>query len=1462
MDNATNITINIVEPGSDVPVPDTGLFTHGIGGTEASIIATAGIVIVIAIAAIILYLRKKKINLKPSKHTSIILSILAIITSIATFTGLTLNSIYNHTNAKEGNLTVTAEDADFTIEVGNEPVFAVLPVDVKVQESTPAGYTLTAYTENTDLVSNTDSSNIIPMVATSEGELVALKDNTYGLSLSLAKPTSKDEVVYTSLSTVADNPTFITDKDYKATEANDTTTVYYGFYIAPDTPYGTYKSSDIYYNATTNSSKVIFHGNGLYFNNNPEQTTNDVDYITGITEKTAKYSHTPNVNDEGEASGVVGYLGKEINKVVSIPNASKLRIKLSYGGGYLSIYGGYPAGFLSFWQGSHPDYTTNNNADSTIKTCGTSDVTDGKFYGNRNNENDIITTECELEGNAVTFAYWTSGGGPSSGAIYGYYATVTGYDADGNIIYLPGNTQVGGEYKDPAQDLPYIFLGWNEDKEATTATYESKNDIEINLPLTKGKTTELYAIWQHATKIHLDGNGSTSGEIPDKLLKPGEGVDLCGYYYSRDGYIFNNWNTKPDGSGESYGQCYWYTAPADQSVELNLYAQWSPATTIAYDGNGGEGSGPTQTIRAGETSNIYGGYYFNNDGYVFSHWNTEPDGTGTSYYQGDQFTASDQSTTITLYAQWSPATTIVYDGNGGEGNQIRQTIRIGETGSIRGNWGYFNKDGYAFSHWNTEPDGTGTSYYQGDQFTASDQPTTITLYAIWAEDGANTTIIYDGNGADGGYMDNQIIWAGNTDWLRGSNYWRDGYNFTSWNTESDGSGISYNAYEYYTASNNTETITLYAQWEEIPHTTIVYDGNGGEGNGPTQTIRAGETQSIWGNWGYFNKDGYVFSHWNTEPDGTGTSYYQGDQFTASDQFTTITFYAQWSRSTTITFNGNGSDGGSGLEDRYLSPGEGTNFCNDDNYTRTGYSFLGWNTEPDGSGIFYDNCAWYQAPSDKSETITLYAQWTDKAMLDTGTTVNIKLKRLAGNSSAESYIEDTNVTAITRASTLPTDFIPTDDNIISVDGSIIPVYAWYDADTTTIYYYTESDEIIMNPDSSYMFRNFTSLSDATSIADWDTSNVTDMHGMFQSAGRNATTWSIGDLSSWDTSKVTNMSGMFQSAGFNATTWSIGDLSSWDTSKVTDMNGMFHFAGHNATTWSIGDLSSWDTSNVTDMSGMFSDAGYNATTWSIGDLSSWDTSKVTDMNEMFCYAGYNATTWSIGDISSWNTSNVTDMSWMFLGAGSNATTWSIGDLSSWDTSKVTDMGFMFYSSGYNATTFSLDLSSWDTSKVTDMSLMFYSAGYNATTWSITIPPKTGDIDNTTSAFYGQDSSIYADPPYNRFFTLATQANSNTTNTTGSLNSVNNAGSPNQDNSSRNRSVYTTEDVEEIENTENDDSTSSDATSAPSRQEPLGEYQSSNTTEDTNIVIPILIATSITLGTSALVLLIYKSRRREDK
>lgn len=73
-------------------------------------------------------------------------------------------------------------------------------------------------------------------------------------------------------------------------------------------------------------------------------------------------------------------------------------------------------------------------------------------------------------------------------------------------------------------------------------------------------------------------------------------------------------------------------------------------------------------------------------------------------------------------------------------------------------------------------------------------------------------------------------------------------------------------------------------------------------------------------------------------------------------------------------------------------------------------------------------------------------------------------------------------------------------------------------------------------------------------------------MFGYAGYNITSFEL-DLSRWVTSSVTDMGSMFNSAGFNATTWSIGDISNWDTSKVTDMSVMFQHAGYSATTFSL-------------------------------------------------------------------------------------------------------------------------------------------------------------------------------------------------------------------------------------------------------------------------------------------------------
>ena len=295
----TNITINIVEPGSDVPVPDTGLFTHGVGGTETTIIVSAALVTILVILSIVLttYMYRKhkkqgrttklvhiidqtKAVVKSKKRVTIGLSIIALLVSACTFTAFMLNTNNSNTSAIEGNdteqqtgnteqsentnnLTINAESKELTIEVKDQPVFAVLPVQVTVEEATTAGYTLTAYTDSTDLVSTTNPNNKIPMITIEGDELTSLQDNTWGLALD-NEPTAKDNKVYTALSTDQDNPTIIkTIGDYSETPVNDTTTIYYGFYITPDIPVGTYEGGEIEYAAEVNHITTLsFNGNG------------------------------------------------------------------------------------------------------------------------------------------------------------------------------------------------------------------------------------------------------------------------------------------------------------------------------------------------------------------------------------------------------------------------------------------------------------------------------------------------------------------------------------------------------------------------------------------------------------------------------------------------------------------------------------------------------------------------------------------------------------------------------------------------------------------------------------------------------------------------------------------------------------------------------------------------------------------------------------------------------------------------------------------------------------------------------------------------------------------------------------------------------------------------------------------------------------------------------------------------
>ena len=301
-----------------------------------------------------------------------------------------------------------------------------------------------------------------------------------------------------------------------------------------------------------------------------------------------------------------------------------------------------------------------------------------------------------------------------------------------------------------------------------------------------------------------------------------------------------------------------------------------------------------------------------------------------------------------------------------------------------------------------------------------------------------------------------------------------------------------------------------------------------------------------------------------------------------------------------------------------------------------------------------------------------------AMFKTGLEVNKQLKELAGTDTSVSTntyaVVDTNIKEIKRSNNLPSNFIPSEENIISTSDSKIPIYAWFD--NGIIYYYAEANNPLLNESSSRMFAYFTKLEDID-LETIDTSNATNMSGLFY----NCNSLNNLNLSNFDTSNITNMFAMF----YNCNTLEKLDLSNFDTSNVTSMQTMFY----NCSSLEKLDLRNFNTSKVTDMGWMFMGCSNVVEL----NLTSFDTSKVSNMKSMFnkCQNLQKL------DLGSFKTSQVTDMSYMFDYCSSLEKL----DLSSFDTSNVTNMSYMF---NYCSNLKELDLSNFDTGNVTDMSTMF--------------------------------------------------------------------------------------------------------------------------------------------------------------
>ena len=152
-------------------------------------------------------------------------------------------------------------------------------------------------------------------------------------------------------------------------------------------------------------------------------------------------------------------------------------------------------------------------------------------------------------------------------------------------------------------------------------------------------------------------------------------------------------------------------------------------------------------------------------------------------------------------------------------------------------------------------------------------------------------------------------------------------------------------------------------WGGTAKATVTFNANDGIGEMDPMEVQAGTKISLTQN--AFTRADYTFTGWNTKADGTGDTYADKAEITATGD---ITLYAQWTQNPVITFNANGGDGT--MASRAVKPNEVT-ALNENTFTRTDYDFAGWNTAEDGSGTPYND----KAEITTDENITLYAQWT-------------------------------------------------------------------------------------------------------------------------------------------------------------------------------------------------------------------------------------------------------------------------------------------------------------------------------------------------------------------------------------------------------------------------------------------------------------------------------------------------------
>lgn len=645
----------------------------------------------------------------------------------------------------------------------------------------------------------------------------------------------------------------------------------------------------------------------------------------------------------------------------------------------------YNVTFYPIWEELNTYTLTYINGDSTVSELSYTELTE-------------VTISSDLEKDGYIFLGWSgSNNGTSITHTNGDKFTITQdiilYSVWEKIpvfkLILNGNNYTDGTLPSSTYDIisgtyievpdnstfsrdDYTFVEWNTESTGLGTSYSSGSNIQITNDVT------LYAIWEEIPlySIIYDGNGHTSGVLPTGLQNVESGWGQSAAYSSniyKTGYNFLEWNTSSSGDGTTYNpgdMIYLYDS------NITIYAIWEKVYTLSFSGNDESNGSAPSSIVVNDTEaeiTIPSEGTLERDDFYFLEWNTMSSGNGTSYNAGDTIIIGDNDEV--LYAIWEeiPEYTLSFEGNDETDGTAPSSITTKDTTEelTIPELGTLEREYYTFVEWNTESDGSGTSYIEGDTIVLG--AINITLYAIW-DPLPTYSLLYSGNynsegDAPAGSLTNL---SGTIITISGANTLEKAYHtFIGWNTDVYGNGTLYLEGDEIEITDSN--ITLYAHWEQNPTYNITYLENAEtEGATPSDTTNyfTGQIIEI-ENENTLIKSEHAFYQWNTESNGTGTPYYPGDELTVGED--DITLYAIWLPTYTITYLGNGnSDGTAPIDDELYISGSIINLSDNSDLIKDGYRFIGWNEYSNGAGITYE--AGYSYENIDAD-LTLYAIWS-------------------------------------------------------------------------------------------------------------------------------------------------------------------------------------------------------------------------------------------------------------------------------------------------------------------------------------------------------------------------------------------------------------------------------------------------------------------------------------------------------